>query len=138
MKQLIRNYIRKQIGHLFEQGTVDHAEAIKSREEEVAATEEELEAIKKQQKDTLLQQQNRQKVTGTQVGTLGDEKSKNIKTADVKRDVEIYKNELDKLKNKQAAEEQNLELKKTQLDAEKAASTGGVATSTSPSAPIAP
>jgi len=138
MKQLIKRYIRKQIEYLFEQETVNPAEAIKSRETEVAATEEELETIKKQQKDTLLQQQNRQKVTGTQVGTLGDEKSKNIKTTDVKRDVEIYKSELDKLKNKQTAEEQGLELKKSQLDAEKAAATGGATAVSSPSAPVAP
>ena len=137
MKNLLRKYIKKQIDFLFEVDQLDPVEKIKQMDVDIKASEKEVEDIKKAKKDTLLQQQNKQKVVGSQVGTLGDDKSKNIKTQDIKRDVEIYKKEQDNIKAKELAANQSLELKKAQLDAEKA-NLSQSKTTVTPSAPSAP
>lgn len=137
MKNLLRQYIKKQIDFLFEVDQVDPIAKIKQMDADVKASEKEIESIKKAQKDALLQQQNKQKVVGSQVGTLGDDKSKNIKTQDVKRDVELYKKEQGNIKAKEVEANQNLELKKAQLDAEKS-NLNQAKTAVTPSAPSAP
>ena len=137
MKKLLREYIRKQIDKLLESQETDAVQAIKSKDEEVKAAEDEIKNVEKMQKDAVLQQQNKQKVTSTQVGTLGDSKSKDIKTQDVKRDIELYKKQSDELKNKQDADKKTLELKKTQLNAEKA-KVISAKTSQTPSTPAPP
>jgi pyridoxine 5'-phosphate synthase PdxJ len=138
MKKTLREHIRKQISFLFEAEEVDQAQIIKDKEEDIKSSEDELANIEKMKKDTLLQQQNKQKIASTQVGTFGDNKSKSIKTNDIKRDVELYKQEFQKYKEKEELEKQSLELKKSQLDAEKAKTLGTQTTATTPSAPSAP
>lgn len=139
MKKIVREYIREQVKLIFE-ADVDPLQAIKDKEAEISAAEQELENDKKAQNNARLQQQNKQKVTSTQVGTLGDTKSKDIKTKDVKRDIELFRAEFDNLKNKIDTDVQSLDNKKAQLDAEKARLTSSkvAAAPTASAAPSAP
>ena len=137
MENILRDYIRKQVAILLESASADDIEVIRNKEAEVADANKEIENVKKLQNDTRLQQQNKQKVVGTQVGTLGDPKSKDIKSNDIKSDVQLYKDEFANLKNKEQISNQALQAKKNELDAAKAKATS-ITSATAPTTPSAP
>ena len=125
MKDLVRKYIRKQINEMFlrEAGEVDPIEDIKNTEKFIADKEKQLDADKKKETDMQKQWQNNQKVVSSQVGTLGDNISKEIKTKDAKKNSELYKADYLAKKENNKAEEEKLKMDKDQLALKKSAPT---------------
>ena len=137
-KELLRRYIRKQIGLFLEIADPTVIQKIKDMSTDITNTEDEITKTKKDQSQTLLDKQNAEKVANTQTGLT--DKLKNLKTSEKKEEISYYKDKIQKLADKEKNLEKSLEFKKTQLDLQKATTTGTKAVNApaAPSAPTAP